>query len=116
MVLSQTFHILCLNSSFFGAKSKSLHLFLLSSLCWIQPIVPDDSVLGYIINPCSFLEFKIWSPGTIADANAQQASIKNKFLRKTFFLQIYIDGLFISNLKQLINLLGLCDLVYISLH
>lgn len=48
--------------------------------------------------PCSILAFALWSAGTAIDANAQHASVKNTFLRKTFFLQAYIDGICISSL------------------
>lgn len=57
-VLSQTFHILFVQF-IFGPKSETLHLFLLSFLCLIQPIVPDDSVIRHIINACNVLAITV---------------------------------------------------------
>ena len=79
-----------------GPGCKTLHLFLLTSLCLIPLIVPDASASTDTCQPLQYLALMANQQATITNVSTQQDSLKINVQGKPF-LHAYIDAMFTGN-------------------
>lgn len=80
-----------------GPECKILHLFLLTSLCLILPMVPDTSASTHACQPLQCLAPMADQQATTTSISTQQDSIKVNVQEK-LSLHAYIDAVFIGNI------------------